>query len=327
MAHDDVAAERARLEAVAWGAASRPADAARARIALQDLASGRRPGGRRAVAGVASDTGPDGRPGGTAPASGQVASPERSAPLPGSSPEPTAPPSVPSPGRSVPERATVAAEPDPSVQPDASLRPEAGSWAATEAREPGRPDDAGDDVGGEPGLPVGPTRRSRWRTLLWTERPRVWIALGAAAAVGVAFAAGTVVGPVRGDVAAAPSVTPTAGTVTLEQLLDVPQTYADQLPGPVEAPVSLHSTRLVFTNRALDGGSFDTPWAVWAGVGTDRSTICLVATANRIESSTACFPREAALHGSVSMSAQSMSGTLTIALRGGGVQGRVTNEN
>ncbi|MBF4604111.1 hypothetical protein [Curtobacterium sp. VKM Ac-2884] len=310
MAHDDVAAERARLEAVAWGAASSPADAARARIALQDLASGRRSGGRRAVAGVASATGPDGRPGGTAPASGQVASPERSAPLPDPSPE-----------RPAAGRAAAVAEPDPSP------RTEAGSWAATEALEPVRPDDAGDDVGGEPGVPAGPTRRSRWRTLLWTERPRVWIALGAAAAVGVAFAAGTVVGPVRGDVAAAPSVTPTAGTVTLEQLLDVPQTYADQLPGPVEAPVSLHSTRLVFTNRALDGGSFDTPWAVWAGVGTDRSTICLVATANRIESSTACFPREAALHGSVSMSAQSMSGTLTIALRGGGVQGRVTNEN
>lgn len=310
MAHDDVAAERARLEAVAWGAGSSPADAARARIALQDLASGRRSGGRRTVADVASVTGADERSGGAAPASAQVASPERSAP-----------PPVPSPERSVPEHPTAAAEPEPS------LRRSAGPWAATEAREPERVDDASGDGGGGSGLPAGPTRRSGWRTLLWTERPRVWIALGAAAAVGVAFAAGTVVGPVRGDVAAAPSVTPTAGTVTLEQLLDVPQTYADQLPGPVEAPVSLHSTRLVFTNRALDGGSFDTPWAVWAGVGTDRSTICLVATANRIESSTACFPREAALHGSVSMSAQSMSGTLTIALRGGGVQGRVTNEN
>lgn len=310
MAHDDVAAERARLEAVAWGAGSSPADAARARIALQDLASGRRSGGRRAVADVASATGADERSGGTAPASAQVASPERSAP-----------PPVPSPERSVAERPTAAAEPEPS------LRTSAGPWAATEAREPERVDDASGDGGGASGLPVEPTRRSGWRTLLWTERPRVWIALGAAAAVGVAFAAGTVVGPVRGDVAAAPSVTPTAGTVTLEQLLDVPQTYADQLPGPVEAPVSLHSTRLVFTNRALDGSSFDTPWAVWAGIGTDRSTICLVATANRIESSTACFPREAALHGSVSMSAQSMSGTLTIALRGGGVQGRVTNEN
>ncbi|WIE63373.1 hypothetical protein DEI99_008800 [Curtobacterium sp. MCLR17_036] len=154
----------------------------------------------------------------------------------------------------------------------------------------------------------------------------MWIALGAAAAIGVVFAAGTLVGSSLPEVPAAPSITPTAGTVTLEELLDMPQTFADQLPGPVEAPVSLHTTRLVFTNRALDGGSFETPWNVWAGVGTDRSTICLVATADRIESTSACFPREAALHGSVSMSAQSMSGTLTIALRGGGVQGRVTNE-
>ncbi|MBO9043633.1 hypothetical protein NYQ31_17050 [Curtobacterium flaccumfaciens] len=187
-------------------------------------------------------------------------------------------------------------------------------------------DDARGDGGDEPGLQAEPTGRTRWRRWLWTERPRAWIAGGAAAAVGVAFAAGTLVGTAQPDVAAAPSVTPTAGTVTLEQLLDVPQTYADQLPGPVAAPVSLHTTRLVFTNRALDGGTAETPWNVWAGIGTDRSTICLVATADRIESSTACFPRQAALHGSVSMSAQSRSGTLTIELRGGGVQGRVTNE-
>ncbi|MCS6560720.1 hypothetical protein [Curtobacterium poinsettiae] len=186
--------------------------------------------------------------------------------------------------------------------------------------------DARGGGGDEPGLQAEPTGRTRWRRWLWTERPRAWIAGGAAAAVGVAFAAGTLVGTAQPDVAAAPSVTPTAGTITLEQLLDVPQTYADQLPGPVAAPVSLHTTRLVFTNRALDGGTAATPWNVWAGIGTDRSTICLVATADRIESSTACFPRQAALHGSVSMSAQSRSGTLTIALRGGGVQGRVTNE-
>ncbi|WFR66167.1 hypothetical protein P9139_14285 [Curtobacterium flaccumfaciens] len=134
-------------------------------------------------------------------------------------------------------------------------------------------------------------------------------------------------GTARPDPAAAPTVTPSAGTVTLEDLLDEPQTYADQLPGPVEAPVSLRTTRLVFTNRALDGGSLETPWNVWAGVGTDRSTICLVATANRIESTSACYPRADALHGSASLSAQSMSGTLTLTLRGGGVQGTVTNEN
>jgi hypothetical protein len=154
----------------------------------------------------------------------------------------------------------------------------------------------------------------------------VWIALGAAAVVGVAFAAGTVVGTARQEQASAPSVTPTPGAVTLEDLLDRPQTYADQLPGPVEASVSLRTTRLIFSNRALDGGSFRTPWSVWAAVGTDRSTICLVATANRIESTSACYPREDALHGSVSLSAQSMSGTLTLSLRGGGVQGTVTNE-
>ncbi|QQD77602.1 hypothetical protein I8920_07790 [Curtobacterium sp. YC1] len=182
-----------------------------------------------------------------------------------------------------------------------------------------------DDDGRAPGPPAQPTRPSRWRTLLWTRRPRAWAVAGAVAAVGVAFAVGTVVGTARPDVAAAPSITPTAGTVTLEQLLDAPQTYADQLPGPVAAPVSLHTTRIVFSNRALDGGTAETPWNVWAGVGTDRSTICLVATADRIESSSACFPRDAALHGSVSMSAQSRSGTLTIDLRGGGVQGRVTN--
>ncbi len=120
-------------------------------------------------------------------------------------------------------------------------------------------------------------------------------------------------------------MTPTAGAITLEDLLDAPQTYADQLPGALEAPISLRSTRLVFSNRALDGGSFATPWSVWAGVGTDRSTICLVATANRIESTSACYPRQDALHGSVSLSAQSASGTLTLMLRGGGVQGTVTN--
>ncbi len=184
------------------------------------------------------------------------------------------------------------------------------------------------DDGGGAGLPAGPTTwRTRARSLLWTARPRAWIALGAAAVLGLTFAAGTLVGTSHDQPAAAPSTTPSAGTVTLEELLDIPQTYADQLPGPVEAPVSLRTTRLVFTNRALDGSSFETPWNVWAGVGTDRETICLVATANRLESTTACYPREDALHGNVSLSAQSMSGTLTVTLRGGGVQGTVTNEN
>jgi hypothetical protein len=312
MAHDDVAAERVRLEAVAWGAGSSPADAARARIALQDLEHGRRPRGGARVAGR------DERPGGPDRVPALGAPSRRPAPTPGSAPAVDV--------RSVavaPDRATVAG---PAGADDGSgARDGRAAEDGTGGGGTDRVEDGAGDGGGDPGLPAVPTRRSRWRTLLWTRRPRAWIAAGAVAAVGVAFAAGTVVGTTRPDVAAAPSITPTVGTVTLEQLLDVPQTYADQLPGPVEAPVNLRTTRLVFTNRALDGGTLNTPWNVWAGVGTDRSTICLIATADRIESSTACFPRQAALHGSVSMSAQSMSGTLTIALRGGGVQGRVTN--
>jgi len=304
MAHDDVAAERARLEAVAWGAGSSPADAARARIALQDLERGRRPRAR-AVA-----TARDPLPGGPGPVRTSVPSTTRSGPgpvhVPVSSPADAAVVSLPAGAAAVPAGTDVS--------------------EATDGGGGDHVDDARGGGGDEPGLQAEPTGRTRWRRWLWTERPRAWIAGGAAAAVGVAFAAGTLVGTARPDVAAAPSVTPTAGTITLEQLLDVPQTYADQLPGPVAAPVSLHTTRLVFTNRALDGGTAETPWNVWAGIGTDRSTICLVATADRIESSTACFPRQAALHGSVSMSAQSRSGTLTIELRGGGVQGRVTNE-
>ncbi|MGN8048770.1 hypothetical protein ACTJKO_03705 [Curtobacterium sp. 22159] len=259
MADDDVAAERARLEAIAWGGATSDAEAAEARAALEQLGRHRR----------------HHAPAAPAPAL------ERAVPTPG----PT---------------------------------------GADEHDEPG-----GDETtvthadGAEPRLP-GHDRTAR---APWMGRPRIWITLGVAAAVGVAFAAGTVVGTSRPDTAAAPSVTPSAGTITLEDLLDEPQTYADQLPGPVEAPVSLRTTRLIFTNRELDGGSLQTPWAVWAGVGTDRSTICLVATANRLESTSACYPRADALHGSVSLSAQSMSGTLTLTLRGGGVQGTVTNEN
>lgn len=304
MAHDDVAAERARLEAVAWGAGSSPADAARARIALQDLERGRRPR-TRAVA-----TARDPLPGGPGPVRTSVPSATRPGPGP------------------VPVSVSLPAEAVPVSFPASAVAVPAGADVpeATDGGGGDHVDDARGDGGDEPGLQAVPTERSRWRRWLWTERPRAWIAGGAAAAVGVAFAAGTLVGTAQPDVAAAPSVTPTAGTITLEQLLDVPQTYADQLPGPVAAPVSLHTTRLVFTNRALDGGTAETPWNVWAGIGTDRSTICLVATADRIESSTACFPRQAALHGSVSMSAQSRSGTLTIELRGGGVQGRVTNE-
>jgi len=281
MADDDVTAERARLEALAWGAGSSADTAARARAALRDLDA--RPT-------------PDGGPAATASA---VTGPERSATRDAQQPGGDA--------------ATSGA--GPAAGADAAV-PDAGGARG-----------AADDGGGA-GLPAGPTPwRTRARSLLWTARPRAWIALGAAAVLGLTFAAGNLVGTSHEQRVAAPSTTPSPGTVTLEELLDIPQTYADQLPGPVQAPVSLRTTRLVFTNRALDGSSFETPWNVWAGIGTDRETVCLVATANRLESTTACYPREDALHGNVSLSAQSTSGTLTVTLRGGGVQGTVTNEN
>lgn len=279
MADEDVTAERARLQALAWGAGVEPAVAARARLALR---------ARDGADAVAQETHEQ-----------QQHEPPQY--------EPQEPPQQES-------QPTTVASGTGAAGPTGDDQPATGAGAVRD--------------GSVAGLPPGPsTRRTRASGLLWTARPRVWIALGAAVVVGLAFAAGTLVGTSDGERVAAPSTTPTPGAITLEELLDIPQTYADQLPGPVEAPVSLRTTRLVFTNRALDGSAFETPWNVWAGVGTDRETICLVATANRLESTTACYPREDALHGNVSLSAQSASGTLTITLRGGGVQGTVTNEN
>ncbi|WP_267423125.1 MULTISPECIES: hypothetical protein [unclassified Curtobacterium] len=186
------------------------------------------------------------------------------------------------------------------------------------------PGDVGDQEAAQtqaPGRPwTRPLRLARWALA------RPWVAGGVAAVVVVAFGTGLAIGTAHPVTPSSPSVTPTAGSVTLEQLLDAPQTYADQLPGAFEAPVSLHTTRLVFTNRSLSGDDAATPWAVWAGVGTDRATICLVATADRRHATSACYPRQDALHGSVSLSASSLSGTLTVDLRGGGVRGTVTNE-
>ncbi|SDQ93679.1 hypothetical protein SAMN02800687_3162 [Curtobacterium sp. UNCCL20] len=341
MADDGIAAERARLEALAWGGTGSESEAAEARIALQRLAQARRGAGARTSAGTS-------RPGGTPTSVTPRAAATGSAPQRSRAPSASvAPTTGPEPGMARPAGtawpggtadAHAAVRNDGTADRHAALPDDgtADARAVVPGERPGRgADGARDDLhdetlsdGAEPRLQADAERwQTRVRRLLWTTRPRVWIALGAAAAVGVAFAAGTVVGTSRQDPAAAPSVTPTAGTITLEDLLDAPQTYADQLPGPVEAPVSLRTTRLIFTNRALDGSAFNTPWSVWAGVGTDRSTICLVATANRIQSTSACYPRTDALHGSVSLSAQSTSGTLTLTLRGGGVQGTVTNEN
>lgn len=353
MADDDLAEERARLEAVAWGAGSTPAEAARARVALDDLVAGRRP--RRTSPTRARRSSRDGgvsetvqpRPGGDAgrpspdrgstpvhdpygagarTGTGARAVPDDAAATQAWSESAGSGPAGSGPSGTGPGEAAPLGPARPG--PDGAAGGDHDEWGATSApvgRGAGTGHDAGSAAAGGRGAGLQAGWGRRVRDLLTARRPRVWVALGAAAAVGVAFAAGTVVGTARPAVPAAPSITPTAGTVTLEQLLDVPQTYADQLPASVDAPVSLRSTRLVFTNRSLDGGDLETPWSVWAGVGTDRSTICLVATADRIESSTGCYPREDALHGAVSLSAQSASGTLEVWLRGGGVQGTVSD--
>jgi hypothetical protein len=362
MADEDVAAERARLEALAWGAGVAPEDAAAARVALAAMERGsaggrsgrsggaghlrggpvdtRRPGDAGSVGRVGPVT--PGRPGGAGHVDGSGAG---SVGQPGGAGHvgSVGPVAAGRPGGAAADRGTGAGgsadAPDGAARPAGAgvgrTAPDAdGRATSAEATGPGEPlgaldrddDGAGAVGGGGERLQAGLLdRRTSLARLVGPGRRRAWTLVGAAAAVGVAFVAGTLVGTAREVPAAAPTVTPSAGTISLEDLLDAPQTYADQLPGALEAPVSLRSTRLIFSNRALDGGSFATPWSVWAGVGTDRSTICLVATPNRIQSTSACYPRQDALHGSVSLSAQSMSGTLTLMLRGGGVQGAVTN--
>ncbi|OIH93668.1 hypothetical protein [Curtobacterium sp. MCBA15_001] len=289
----DTDRERARLEGIAWGAGSSPAEAARARIALADL-------GRRASTQSRKTAAP--------------AAPQSAASGPATVASSTEQPSLAAAQPAVPDRTAV---PDRSVGPDhgQEARPASG----------GQP-----TVGGDQGLPsgappvsTGARIRDRVLRIMRSARARPWLAGGAAAAIVIAFGAGVAVRTVYPAVPASPSVTPTPGTITLEQLLDAPQTYADQIPGSVEAPVKLHSTRLVFTNRSLSGDDAATPWNVWAGVGNEPSTICLVATANRIEATSACYPRADALHGKVSLTAQSLSGTLVVELNGGGVDGRV----
>lgn len=310
MADDDrdTDVERARLERVAWGSTSTPAEAARARIALSDLDHGRARVPRGAAEAVTD--GPASQP---EPVHGAVPPPAPATTL---APAPT----------SASTLAPAAAQGDApaTVEPSTDRLPDAqpGDPAA-----PGLPTGAAHPTG--PAHDASPSG-SRWTRvrdrglrIVRSARARPWVAGGAAAAVVVAFGTGLVVGTVHPALPASPAASATPGTVTLQQLLDAPQTYADQLPGSLEAPVRLHSTRLVFTNRSLSGDDAATPWNVWAGVGADRSTVCLVATANRMEASTACFPRDDALHGKVSMTAQSLSGTLTVELSGGGVEGRV----
>ncbi|WP_111191931.1 hypothetical protein [Curtobacterium sp. MCPF17_051] len=153
---------------------------------------------------------------------------------------------------------------------------------------------------------------------------RVMWALGATAVV-IAFVAGTAVGVSVGGRAVEPAstVTPATGAVAVDRRLEQPQTAADLPPAGIVTSMESSSARLVFTNRSLSGDDAATPWNVWAGVGRDGSTICLVASADQLEGTSACYPRRAALLGQVSLSATALSGTLTVRLVGGGVRASV----
>lgn len=231
---EDADAERARLERVAWGSASMPADAARARSALADLDRSdlesvvRTALGHEVLNGDESEVVSDGHETGTA------------------------------------DRGT-----------DADDRGR-GLLAVVRQR-------------------AGRIRRSDHR-VLWT--------LGAVAVV-VGFVAGTGVESSVGARTAEPasSVTPAAGAVTIDRRLEQPQTAADLPPAGITTPMERSSARLVFTGRPLSGNDAATPWNVWAGAGAGRdgSTFCLVASTDQLEGTSACYPRQAALHGRVSV--------------------------
>ncbi|PZE77051.1 hypothetical protein DEI82_03740 [Curtobacterium sp. MCBD17_019] len=162
----------------------------------------------------------------------------------------------------------------------------------------------------------------------WGRLPVRLRRVGLVAIVGTAlasFGVGALVGTTIDQQRSRPSVVAATndGERTLAALLSAPQTFADQIPGAVSAPVRLHSTRLVFTNRSLSADDAQTPWDVYAAVGTNASVVCLLATADGRTASTSCFPRADALTGSVTLVTQSESGTLTVHVRGGVVSGRV----
>lgn len=249
---EDADAERARLERIAWGAASTPADAADARSAL------------------AARSGAD----------PHSADPQRSDPH--------------------------SADRAPAADAHGTRTADRGTDA----------DDRGRGLLAGVRQRAGRIRRSDHR-VLWT--------LGAAAVV-IGFVAGAGVGLSLGARPVDPTttVTPPAGAVTIDRRFEQPQTVADRPPAGIVTPMERSSTRLVFTNRSLSGDDAATPWNVWAGVGRDGSTICLVASADQLEGTSACWPRGAALHGRVSLSATALSGTLTVRLVGGGVRASVT---
>jgi hypothetical protein len=180
-----------------------------------------------------------------------------------------------------------------------------------------------------------PVRGGSARTTMWSRTDahghhphrRRWVALGAGIAVlaGAAFGGGIVVGQQRPDpqTTAAEQHAAENGQITLSQYLAARQTFADQLPGSVRAPVVLHSTRLVWTNRSLEADDAATPWEVYAAVGMDRSLVCLIASADGLTSTQTCAPRSVALHGTMVLVSQADSGTLTIRAVDGVVTGSV----
>jgi hypothetical protein len=323
---DDDAAERARLERIAWGAGSSPTDAARARIALADLPRRRRQQARPGSSSSAAEPAP-GRSthGDTDPADGRRAATE------------AVPSQSPGSAGSLAGSAGGAAVRD-AVE-DGTSGPEAARRSGAADGQRGTDDRSGTDASVGPAddtsgasVPAGRVSglltgaRGLAARVRRADRTALWVAAGVAVVVGLAVGtgAGVAVGTGQSAQPGTAVVTPTAGTVTVEQLLAAPQTYADQLPGAVDAPVMLRTTRLVFTNRSLSGDDAATPWAVWAGVGRDGKMICLVASADRLQGSSACYPREDALHGTVSMTAMSSSGTLWVSLKGGAVLATVT---
>ena len=334
---DDDAAERVRLERIAWGAGSSPTDAARARIALADLPRRRRRSGRPegsssgAAAAPAAD---DPSAGPSRPAWSLLGPADGTTRSTGDSDRPVAESAADGgaarPGAAGPDGPTSRLDarrlPLPATSDGGATDvPEAEHRAGIDAADPGD-EQAGASVpaGRVSGLLAG--ARGLAARVRRADRTALWVAAGVAVVVGLAVGtgAGVAVGAGQSAQPGTAVVTPTAGTVTVEQLLAAPQTYADQLPGAVDAPVMLRSTRLVFTNRSLSGDDAATPWAVWAGVGRDGKMICLVASADRLQGSSACYPREDALHGTVSMTAMSSSGTLWVSLKGGAVLATVT---
>jgi hypothetical protein len=333
----DTNAERARLEALAYGADVDPTEAARARIALGDLqlrASRRDPravaSGREArLASAPRAAGSQGR----AP---QTEQPNRAAPR---------PPRPESASAGVTASADVAEDGDGAAPAGEARVAAAGEarLAAADDRVDGEADHeggAGVDDGGESSLQTDAEREADasdtratagWRAALQRRGVR-YAGLGVALVIvaGGAFLGGTAFGPSREPMAAATATAGSGsakdlgdGVLTLSDLMSAPQTYGDQLPGALLAPVRLHTTRLIFTNRSLEGDDAQTPWDVYAAVGNDGSKICLVATPDRLTSTDACYGKDEALHGTVTLIAQARNELLTVHIADGVVGGSV----